>query len=269
MVNPLFKFGVSTMVYLALTPSKAVERILLKGFKSVELSYDSFLSSKVGELSELGKVVDEASKYTLESFSVHLPYDSLELGEPGISKAIARFSKWIKALDRLGVTFYVTHLPRLPPSKSSVDLAVRYLKNLVDLLGSGSQVLVENIANTAQLGATPEDLLEVMRRVDTPKLGVCVDVGHATIARIPLREYSSLLGSSVRSVHVHDNDGFSDKHMLPGTGVLGVSELAGFLSDVKPFLVVAEVACAGLRECDNVLNSIRDFESVLRNLALG
>lgn len=265
-MGALFRFGVSTMVYLTLPPSKAMERILLNGFRVVELSYDNFLSSGVRELVELGRVVDAASKYSLESISVHLPYDSAELTGSGLSSAIDRLSKWVRALDALRAHSYVVHLPSLPPSGESVGSAVAYLKSLADLAGGDSWVLVENAASAARLGARPGELLEVLKEVGTAKVGVCVDVGHAMIAKVPLRAFSSLLGGSIRSVHVHDNDGSSDKHLLPGYGVLSLDELAEFLAAARPHLVVAEVACRGLTECDGVLRSIRGFELTLRSM---
>ncbi|MEM2007386.1 MAG: sugar phosphate isomerase/epimerase family protein [Sulfolobales archaeon] len=252
------------MVYLSLPPSEAVERVLLRGFKSVELSYDNFLSSRVRELAELSKVADTVSRYNLESFSVHLPYDSLELGVFRLTSFISRLSKWVKVLDRVSVDFYVTHLPHLPPSRDSIDAAVRYLRKLADIVSGSSQILVENIASTGRLGASPEELLAVVRNADIPRLGVCVDVGHAMIARTSLPSFSSILRELIKSVHLHDNDGFSDKHLLPGVGVLDVDKLMEFLAVTKPILVVAEVACRGLSECDSVLNSIADIGLVLK-----
>ncbi|MEM1622809.1 MAG: sugar phosphate isomerase/epimerase [Sulfolobales archaeon] len=252
------------MVYLTLPPSRAVEKVLQHGFKSVELSYDNFLTNRVGEMAELNEVVDKVSRYTLDSFSVHLPYDNLELSTFRPASSISRFSRWIKLLDRVNVDFYVTHLPNLPPSRESIDVAVKYLRNIADLVSSSSLVLVENTASAGRLGATPEDLLAVVRYADAPNLGVCVDVGHAIIARVSLTSFSSTLRELVKSVHLHDNDGFSDKHLFPGSGVLDLGRLVEFLAVARPNLVVAEVACKGLSECDNVLNSIADIGNVLR-----
>ncbi|MEM1707174.1 MAG: sugar phosphate isomerase/epimerase [Sulfolobales archaeon] len=252
------------MVYLTLSPSRAIERVLQRGFKSVELSYDNFIASRVGEIAELSEVVDSVSRYRLDSFSVHLPYDNLELSTSRLASSISRFSRWIKLLDRVNVDFYVTHLPNLPPSRGSIDVAVKYLRNLADLVSGSSQVLVENTASTGRLGATPEDLLAVVRYADAPNLGVCVDVGHAIITRTPLTSFSSTLRELIKSIHLHDNDGFSDKHLLPGSGVLDLRELVEFLAVARPTLVIAEVACKGLSECDNVLNSIVDIGNFLR-----
>ncbi len=264
----MLKLSVSTMVYLRLAPSRAVERLFSRGYRAVELSFDNFLLSGVDELSELEKVADIVSGYDTETFSVHLPYDRLEPSERGLARAVSRFAKWMRILDRLKVDYYVTHLPNLPPHGSSIGLATRYLKSLVELPIGGSRVLVENASSRALLGALPEDIAEIVRRVGSPAVGACVDVGHALITRVPLRAFGDILGSLVVSVHVHDNDGFSDRHMLPGTGVLRIEELAEFVARLGAPRMVAEVACGGSVECDSLLNAIRLFERDLKSLSL-
>ncbi len=262
----MFRLGVSTMLYLRLTPSRAAERLLSRGLRAVELSYDNFLLSRTDELSELERVADVVSAYSIEAFSVHLPYDRPGPGEPGLTRSVERFARWMRILDRLRVDFYVAHLPSLPRSKSSVSLAARYLKSLAELTTGGARVLVENPSSRALLGAVPEDIADVVRAVESSTVGVCVDVGHALLTGVPLRTFGDVLGNLVKAVHVHDNDGFSDSHMLPGTGVLNIEELAELVAGVGFPRMVAEVACSGLVECDSLLNAIRLFERDLRSL---
>lgn len=234
----------------------------------MELSYDNFLVSKVRELPELSRVVEVVSTYSVEAFSVHLPYDWHGFSESRLSSVISRLSSWMRVLSGLSVGFYVTHLPSLPPSTNSINVAVKYLSNLTKLVSGDSQILVENTSSTALLGARPEDLLETVNQVSSPVVGVCVDTGHAQITKTPLRAFSDLLGNLVRSMHVHDNDGLSDKHMLPGSGVMRIEELAEFAARVRPFLVVAEVVCKNSGQCEGVLGLIRRFGQDLKNLTL-
>lgn len=262
------KFGISTMIYLGLTPSRALERILLKGIKVLELSYDNFLYSGIDELVELNNVVDVVSMYPMDSFSVHLPYDRLEISGSDVSKITSRFSKWIRILSAVNVDYYVVHLPRLSSSKSSVQLASAYLRTLAELLSGIQYILVENIADVAFLGSRPEDLSEIVYLAGSPRVGICLDVGHANIAKVSLRKFSDQLAPLIRSTHLHDNDGRVDQHLVPGSGTVDRAELIEVLMKSKPRLVISEVSCRGTTRCDSVLTQTRRFEDELRKVLL-
>lgn len=69
--------------------------------------------------------------------------------------------------------------------------------------------------------------------------GFCLDVGHANITGKDLRAYINTLGKRLTILHIHDNDGQGDKHMIPytqGTGIWA-NELAtdweGFLAGLR------------------------------------
>ncbi|MCX8185182.1 MAG: TIM barrel protein [Sulfolobales archaeon] len=259
----MYKLSISTMVYLSLPPSKAIERLTSRGFRAIEVSYTNFLVNSVREFAELNRVAEVVSRHSLEVFSIHLPYDRIGVDELSLASTLSRFFKWIRILDRLGVNFYVTHLPELPASEKSIYTAARFIKNIAESVGGNSLILVENTTSSVHIGSSPRWLAEILRSVDTANVGVCVDVGHALVARVPIEEFRKQLGALVRAVHLHDNDGLSDKHFLPGRGILRVSELAEFIAAVKPLYVVAEVACRGLAECDALLSKVRDLKSTL------
>lgn len=253
----MVEVSVSTMVYLNAAPSAAVERILSKGFRSVELSYDNFPHSRYDELTELLEVVETVLRYSVRYFSVHLPYDTIGgRAEISITTALSRVSKWVKTLDRANVGHYVVHLPRLPRTEESLALATKFLKDLLEVAGS-SYIAIENTPSTSLLGAYPEDILKVIEEVGSGTLVVCVDVGHANISRISLRRFHDVLGARVVSLHLHDNNGLSDEHAMPGTRSLDLDEVSDFILLTRPRVTVFEVACKDHQRCDHVLTDIR------------
>ena len=73
--------------------------------------------------------------------------------------------------------------------------------------------------------ALPEKIEELILSVDRENLGVHFDTGHANIVLrqdwMPLdniSEYVSALKPNIVEVHLHDNDGKLDEHLLPGEG---------------------------------------------------
>lgn len=47
--------------------------------------------------------------------------------------------------------------------------------------------------------------------------GFCLDVGHACVTGGNLYQYITTLGKRLTVLHIHDNDGVSDSHMIPYT----------------------------------------------------
>jgi sugar phosphate isomerase/epimerase len=251
------------MVYLELSPARAVERLAGLGVRVVELSYDNFLRGGVRELQELEAVAEVVSTSSLASFSVHLPYDSLDPSPSGVRSAIRRFSRWARVLDSVEVSHYVVHLPNLPPSPRSAEVAAAYLVGVAEAVGP-TPVAVENPSSPTSFGARAAELAEALSRVGLGGVYACLDVGHANIVREPLRRFSEVLGSRVRVVHVHDNDGLRDLHLPPGAGTVDLGELAVVVEAVRPEKLIAEVACSGLERCDVELRrSLAVLESLV------
>ena len=250
--------GSSTVAYLDLSPARAIRRLVELGVRVVELGYDNFLRGGVQELGELEAVAEVVSTSSLASFSVHLPYDNLDPSPPGIRSALRRFSRWARALGGVEVSHYVVHLPSLPPSPRSAEVAAAYLAGVAEAVGP-APVAVENLSSPTAFGARASDLAEALSKLELGRVYVCLDVGHANLAREPLRRYAEALGSRVRVLHVHDNDGFRDLHLPLGAGTLDLEEVAEVVELVKPEELLAEVACRGLERCDVELRRALDL----------
>ena len=67
----------------------------------------------------------------------------------------------------------------------------------------------------------PDYIREVIRQVDHPSFGVCLDVGHAhAFSSIPITQWIDELGPYIRHIHIHDNDGTRDSHLAIGAGTI-------------------------------------------------
>jgi sugar phosphate isomerase/epimerase len=62
--------------------------------------------------------------------------------------------------------------------------------------------------------------------------GATLDTSHAAAGGIALTDVFDTLGSSVRAIHLSDNDGVSDLHLLPGDGNDITAELPAILSGI-------------------------------------
>lgn len=66
----------------------------------------------------------------------------------------------------------------------------------------------------------PEPLRLLMDRITEPRIGVCLDVGHANYSRAPLEEWFDTLGDRIGYLHLSDNLGRFDDHIPLGQGTI-------------------------------------------------
>lgn len=82
------------------------------------------------------------------------------------------------------------------------------------------RVYIENFIDD-----TPELLSQLCDLVGDPRLRICLDTGHAGAnSSIDLAEWIERLGRRIGHVHLHNNDGLTDKHWPLGRGVLDIAE---------------------------------------------
>lgn len=72
----------------------------------------------------------------------------------------------------------------------------------------GVDLVLENV-----LEPEPGMLLDIVREVDHPRLGLCLDVGHANVySKVPVLNWLETWGPWIRQLHLHNNDGGWDTH---------------------------------------------------------
>ena len=70
-----------------------------------------------------------------------------------------------------------------------------------------------------EIERSPDILIKLVRKVDNPLLGLCLDVGHQRLfSMISAATWIESMGKHLKHVHLHDNDGQADRHWPIGTG---------------------------------------------------
>ena len=94
-------------------------------------------------------------------------------------------------------------------------------------------VCIENMPMPNFSVATPEKILCLIDAVASPNIAACLDTGHVTMHEgLTAAGSARLLGSKLRVLHVHDNDGRSDFHWFPQSGVTDWSAFASALCEI-------------------------------------
>ena len=110
-----------------------------------------------------------------------------------------------KALRDRNAEFFRTLLPEC--EKRHVGLA---LENIFDEAGRH-----DGRNARRYYGSAPDELCELIDALNHPLVGACWDTGHARIMGLDQRAALAALGSRLKVVHIQENDGGNDDHMLP------------------------------------------------------
>ena len=90
------------------------------------------------------------------------------------------------------------------------------LESLTDTVLSGTRVALQAPGGRF---ATAEQIADLITSFDDPRLGACLDAGHAHLAG-GAPEAADALSGLLFAVELHDNTGRDDSHRAPGEGAI-------------------------------------------------
>lgn len=160
-------------------------------------------------------------------YTIHSPIIDINLAsvnEEVRDLSIRRIKGSIDHAHELGAELVVVH----PGFKSQVDridpekhwrLNFDSLSRLLDYAeGTGVALCLENMpAGDRLLFQSPSEFLRILE--EGLSVGVVLDVGHANTVGL-LHEFLDKLGDRIRHLHLHDNLGSKDEHLVVGKGTV-------------------------------------------------
>ena len=174
------------------------------------------------------------------SFTVHAPANDVHLGSLNARVRAAALEEIRESLHfarTIGASIVVVHpapgivgMPEgkwsreeYPPKREAGAMAkqeeflVRAVKDLADY-APDILLCLENLVYPHEIYRSPEDMAELIRRVNRSNVGVTFDVGHAIVCGHKPADFLNLLQDAIFHVHLHDNDGVIDQHLPLGKG---------------------------------------------------
>ena len=169
---------------------------------------------------------------SLEPASFHAPfYASLDQARAGrwLSladmdperrlEAINQTLASLVAMGGLGARIAILH-PSAPGAAGATDHPDGFRQSIERLIPVAEHLdmtlAIENIP--APLGGA-DQIKTLIERIDHPRVRACIDVGHAFLTEGEgAGEAFGRLAPLAAATHLHDNDGESDGHLIPGAG---------------------------------------------------
>ena len=218
-----------TSYLVELAPEEAVELFAESGWTHLELSTEHGAA-----LLERGDpaATGERFRQFCADLGVSLPQGhfklSADIARPDPAERrqeLDELKRWIDLFAALGIEAGVLHpgggsrLEPVRPSRKVFDANVAALRELVAHAEAGPPIIcLEN-------GANAGELLGLIEAAGPDGLAICFDTGHLSFLRATApdaaqSEYEFILeaGEYLKALHIADNDGSGDQHLLPFEG---------------------------------------------------
>ena len=240
----------------------------------------------IPNLSEINKYIELANKYNL-GFEYNEFYEPSLLDDPfRLSTTINEYKKLGRKNDTLHGVFYDIVLDSNDPKikdislkrvKSSLDIAsklnckgvvfhtnyITWMKNqwyrdkwkevhrrLYLELAEEYKDLEIYIENMFDLD--PYLLADLIKEINHPRIGVCLDTAHASISGVDIEEWFNVLGKYIMHIHINDNDKIVDSHMELGKGIIDYKKIFHFINNLENDV--------------SILIEIKDYEKTVNSI---
>ena len=214
------------------------------GFTALDLNLDSGWPSELAAAGEVGPRYQKGVEEALEEFRPLK--EALAKYDMFVGQAHSTFPLWREGMDDinealmhaveidcavcqyLGCPYLVVHSLCMPDAEKEWELNLAMYRRMIPHAKKyGVTLCLENLFNWRNghlLVSTTTAASDACKYIDTLNaeageelFGFCFDAGHANASGRNLRDDLRTLGKRVKVLHLHDNNGTSDMHLIPFT----------------------------------------------------
>ena len=234
------RYAVSTWLYKDFPLDESLRRIAGAGFRSVELWADGcHLDPRLDpDLDAIRRLLADLG---LDAHAVHTPFGGLNIGHPTLGDPAVwsrLVGESIRQAGALGANACVVHvssyqqpLPEhlIPDARAAVRDLVADLVSVAE--SAGTRVALENMI-AREYWRQGTTLAELAADFPDPRVGFCLDTGHAALNGASQTAEVNAAGERMISIHAANNDGTGDQHTPPTEGIIDWSEVTRALAGI-------------------------------------
>ena len=217
-------------------PEDAVKELLKDGIHTAELSAEhaNALLARSENHIETGRRFAEflkSHKFTMPQGHISPPFDFVSN-----EYALDRYVRNFELFEAVGVKCAVFHCDYMRdsdiPYEEKIKANIAQLRKLADLIDHVDITVC--IENCCGMSKSIDDILFMLDCLRNPKFGICLDTGHLNVSRAEShREFILKAGDKLRALHIADNDGTDDQHVMPFcSGSVDFVEVVKALSEI-------------------------------------
>ena len=200
-------------------------------FTCSDTEFDELVKKDAAAIAEAGIIVSQ----------VHGPwrYPPRDNTEEDRQERFEKMARSLRGTRLLGCKYMVLHpmMPFGPADDGDKDEFFRinfdFYRRLIKVAEQEQVVICfENMPMLKLPISTPQQILDFVKEINSPWFKICLDTGHAAVHGIPIGEAVRLTGDYLKVLHVHDNNGKADQHLLPFSGVTDWADFTKALHDI-------------------------------------
>ena len=240
--------GISTWVYVTAPIEEAIKRVHGAGIQYVELwgNTPAHLDPITHPRERAGEVADTLKTLDMTLVSLHAPFLGLDISSTDEDMRMVSVASAMRSVEfcrEMACPQLVLHLSASPGVKSKAALdetrkfTVESLDEITDYARkNGVEILLENMVihlNHLRIGSEVQELLDLVNRFQGRRVEICIDTGHSLLNKQDPSEDIRQAGRHLKSLHINDNDGIKDSHLVPGSGLIDWPAVYSALKDVE------------------------------------
>lgn len=223
------KICANTLIYLEEPFTSSLEKLARMGFSAIDIFGDSpTLDYRLMQPDDIDYIKKLGEKYGIE-YSMHGPcWDINPASENAGHRedVVAHYRKGIQLAAAIGAETMVVHSGWKSDSKLSARDALKYSADTIAKCAPEAERLgvtlgVENVGyGLGNMFSGIEDWVGIAKAVNSPAVGLTLDVGHAVLEGFDPAAAVLAAGSQLKHVHLHSNMGKSDEHLRLDRGIV-------------------------------------------------
>lgn len=130
--------------------------------------------------------------------------------------------EWVDLFEAMGIENGVLHpdaLSRFPElsAQERTERNVHMLSLLDEYMSGRGMKMRICLENLKSFWTDIDSINGLIDRLDTARFGICLDTSHLHLCRGDQRDFILRAGDRLHALHVGDNDGSADQHLMPYT----------------------------------------------------
>lgn len=233
------KISLWSAYLMGLSPKRMVDVFLEHGYECTELSdeHGKALLEK-GKPAKVGKVLlDYATNigFSFPQGHLWLSADIVEPDPDTRARTIDDLKGWLELFGALEIKAGVLH-PGGRKARAEGWSEAKISETRTESLQSLAD-FQKNCPTTITMENCGEDIVELLKIVDainSDKIAVCLDTGHLNLIKGDQGEFIRKCGDKLQALHIADNLGSHDNHMLPySAGTVDWNDVMTALKEIQ------------------------------------
>lgn len=212
------------------------------GFRYMDLSLysvgeDEELIDNENWMNAIRQIKEYAAEHDIHFLQAHSPNTNALAGKEGFEIAVRRTIRAIEVCGQLNIPNLVVHA-----GWNADATREEWFEKNREFYSALFPAMEENTVNVLHENTTKvnmpwyypktgAEMKEFAKYVNHPLFHACWDTGHANIEGSQYQEIMDI-GEELYAVHINDNRGTQDEHIIPFMGTLNMDEIMHALKDV-------------------------------------